>query len=117
MEHPKISFAIEGKGCNIFTILYNIDDICKVIKRDPRELLGEISRNIGSGYKRGKMGSYHKFCGEFYGETIDEIIDNYIEKNVKCSNCRLYETIINGSNKICQSCNMIWIDYKLFEDN
>lgn len=78
---PNPQYEIDGN----FTIYRNLNQTAKYINRDVEELFTFIKKELGTN------GSYDetrgRFKGNFDSENLQNVLDDFIEKFVTCSQC------------------------------
>lgn len=78
---PNPQYEIDGN----FTIYRNLNQTAKYINRDVEELFTFIKKELGTN------GSYDekrgRFKGDFDSDDLQEVLDEFIEKFVTCSQC------------------------------
>jgi len=90
----KVSVINKGFGNGLFTIINNLEDICKSINTPPDILYKYISTYVGSNFNEKKK----SINGTHTQEKIQESIFNYINDFVICKICGIPEInyIINN---------------------
>ena len=99
---PKVYSFIEGNK----TIIKNIDDIAKTIRRDANHLMKFMATELASQGVR--SGLTIIFIGKFPNSVINKKIEKYISKFLLCSACKKPDTTIIKIERIsfikCEAC-------------
>lgn len=110
---PAAQIKIEGSGNGIKTVIPNIRDICKVLKRPEEFLLKFLGNELGALSNFVKSDDKFLVMGQHTQERVQELVFRFIEKYILCSACRNPETdvhvAVTGKNtKIhleCRACS------------
>ena len=84
------------------TILTNLDVIAKQLNRSPADLLSYLQKKTATSAFTKPIGYILK--GEFSADTLDDLIDEFIEAEVLCSTCGNPETDIDSKKRTCRAC-------------
>jgi translation initiation factor 5 len=98
-QMPKMVIKVEGKGNGIKTIIVNLNDISKALNREPDIIIKYFSYSLGSITEKNNI-----IKGPHKLETLNELLNKFIEKYVLCSFCSNPETTYTFDN------NMLTID-------
>jgi translation initiation factor 5 len=86
---PGIKSIINGRGNGIFTIITNLEEICKYINQPYQIILKYLSICFGSMGNETKM----SITGEYTDEQLQKGLQKYIDTFVICPACNIPETI------------------------
>lgn len=99
---PKISSFIEGNK----TVLKNLDDAAKTIRRDATHLMKFMAAELAS--QGVKTGTTVTFIGKFPNSLVNKKLDKYITTFVLCPACKKPDTTIIKIERInfikCEAC-------------
>ncbi len=102
LELPKLRCSMIGMR----TIIYNFKDIANVLDRDPQHLLKYLTRELATAATMQE--SRVIFQGKFSQETLERLIQRYIENLVMCPICKRPDTKIVKEKRlsflVCQAC-------------
>jgi translation initiation factor 5 len=86
------------------TILTNLDAIAHAINRSPNDLVAFIRKNTGTSASIKPNGVMIK--GQVSAESLDQVIEEFIEGQVLCGTCGNPETDLTSSAKTrtCRAC-------------
>jgi translation initiation factor 2 subunit 2 len=89
-----------------FTRLTNLDGIGDTVSRDPEHVHSFVQRALGTAGKfEDGVGRYN---GRFSGSDFDEVLTDYMEEYVLCSECGLPDTRLVRENRTpmlrCDAC-------------
>jgi translation initiation factor 5 len=110
---PKLKIRMAGKGNGEYTILDNIDELCKTLNTPINILLGYISKTLGVNYNENKK----TLTGHYTEEQLMNIIYDYIDFFVLCHKCSIPEiTPTIENNKLYYSCSACGNNYEIYSD-
>jgi translation initiation factor 5 len=114
---PDLKIRQTGRGNGCFTIIDNIEEICKAINTPNTILLNYIARGLGSNFNEKK----NTLTGHYTYDKILHILYDYITFFVLCHNCLIPELTPkifgNKKNKKLQySCSACGSEYELYSD-
>ena len=105
-QMSKMIIKVEGKGNGIKTIIVNLEDISKSLNRRSDIILKYFSYSLGSITEKNNI-----IKGPHKLETLNELLNKFIEKYVLCSFCSNPETIYTFENNMltidCTACGHI----------
>ncbi len=90
-----INVSNKGNGNGQFTVLNNIENICKTINTPPEILCKYIANDLGSSFNEKK----NTLTGTHTQEIIQETIFKYINDFVICTKCGIPEINYSLKNK------------------
>ena len=90
-----VNVSNKGNGNGQFTIINNLDKICKTINTPPEILYKYIANDLGSSYNEKK----NSLTGTHTQETIQQSIFKYINNFVICTKCGIPEINYSLKNK------------------
>jgi translation initiation factor 5 len=103
----KVSITNKGFGNGLFTIINNVEDICKSINTPPDILYKYISTDLGSNFNEKKK----SINGTHTQEKIQESIYSYINDFVICKMCGIPEINYTINNNFiesrCSACGLL----------
>lgn len=101
-EIPKITGMHEGKK----TIVTNFGKVCDKIRRDQKDVLKFLSRELASPAQL--AGGRATFTGKFSSDQINNKIKKYVDQYVVCKECQKPDTKLIKENRItflkCMAC-------------
>ncbi|RLG15037.1 MAG: translation initiation factor IF-2 subunit beta [Candidatus Nanohalarchaeota archaeon] len=99
---PKLSSFIEGNK----TVIKNIDDIAKTIRRDANHLIKFMAAELASQGVR--SGMIITFIGKFPNSLANKKLEKYVVMFVLCPTCKKPDTTIIKIGRIsfikCEAC-------------
>jgi len=102
LELPKISHSIFGMR----TIIYNFKEIAEALNRDPQHLLKFLTREMATAATMQE--SRVIFKGKFSRETLERLLQRYMESFVICPVCKRPDTKIVKEKRLsfllCEAC-------------
>lgn len=102
LELPKISHSIFGMR----TIIHNFKEIAEALNRDPQHLLKFLTREMATAATMQE--SRVIFKGKFSRETLERLIQRYVESFVICPVCKRPDTKIVKEKRLsfllCEAC-------------
>jgi len=102
LELPKLHYSIIG----IRTIVYNFKDVADALNRDPQHLLKYLTRELATAATMQESRAIFK--GKFSQETLERLIQRYMENFVVCPVCRRPDTKIVKEKRlsflVCEAC-------------
>lgn len=86
------------------TILTNLETIARALNRPSTDLITFFRKKTGTSASTKSDGVFLK--GQFTADSLDGLIEEFIEAQVLCGTCGNPETDINGSTKTrtCRAC-------------
>ena len=104
LEVPRPQSTIVGRRGP--TVVYNFNEICETLNRDPHEILKFLSKEMAT---YGTMtGSRVSFKGMFDTEGLKRLLDRYVADFVICPVCKSLDTRIVKEKRlqfrICDAC-------------
>lgn len=101
-EIPKIRSSTVGMR----TIIHNYAEICHMLNREQEHLLKFLTREMAT--KAGLEGGRSIFQGKFRADTIDRLIERYVNEFVVCPVCKRPDTKILKEKRfsflVCEAC-------------
>lgn len=101
-EFPKAKSTIAGSK----TFLYNFNEICDILNRDPRHLLKYLSKEMATAGSTD--GVRVVFQGKFNRDSLEHLINSYTEQFVICPVCKRPDTKIKKEKRlyflVCAAC-------------
>jgi len=101
-EIPKVRSSTIGMR----TVIQNYGEICNMLNREQGHLLKFLTREMAT--KAGLEGGRAIFQGKFPSETIDRLIERYVNEFVVCSVCKRPDTKIIKEKRfmflVCEAC-------------
>lgn len=91
---PKIEAKVEGKGNGIKTVLVNMVDVARALRRPPTYPTKYLGCALGAQTSLGEKGRYI-VNGQHEYLRLQELLDGFIEKYVLCPKCTNPETTID----------------------
>jgi len=102
LELPRLHYSVIGMR----TIIFNFKEITDVLNRDPQHLLKFLTRETATAATRQE--SRAVFKGKFSQETLERLIQRYIERFVVCPVCKRPDTKIVREKRLsflmCEAC-------------
>ncbi|MCK5477054.1 MAG: translation initiation factor IF-2 subunit beta [Candidatus Aenigmarchaeota archaeon] len=99
---PKFSSHIEGNK----TVLKNIDEVSKKIRRNADHLIKFMASELAS--QGIKSGTFCTFIGKFPNSLVNKKLEKYITMFVLCPSCKKPDTTIIKIERIsfikCEAC-------------
>ena len=103
---PPLVIRVVGSGNGIKTILDNLDDISKALKRPPELILKYLGIEKSSQTKF--KNQEYIINGEFLAKELQNLIDKFIDGFVLCNKCQNPETKFSIKKKLirkkCNAC-------------
>jgi len=88
------------------TIIFNFNDICSNMNRDPRQVLKFLSKEMATAASTD--GGRAIFQGKFNNNSITQLLNVYCNKYVVCPICKRPDTNIEKEDRflflICEAC-------------
>ena len=88
------------------TIIFNFNDICSNMNRDPRQVLKFLSKEMATAASMD--GGRAIFQGKFNEDSITQLLNVYCNKYVVCPICKRPDTNIEKEDRflflICEAC-------------
>lgn len=117
---PSVVSKIEGKGNGIKTVIVNISDLAKSLKRDPAEVNKFFGCEIGAQTTYNEKDDKAVVNGAHTDQVLQSCVHKYIEKFVLCPNCKLPESVYKIKSgciwhrcKACGAKEMVDMGHKL----
>jgi len=107
LEHERLEIPKpRSSTIGVRTIIYNFKEICDTLRRDPHHLMKFLSGELATA---GTLeDSRVIFQGKFSHDTLDRLIQRYIDDFVTCRVCKLPDTRIVKEKRfqflICEAC-------------
>jgi len=102
LEIPKLQHAIVGSR----TIIHNFKEIADVLNRDPQHLLKFLTGELATAAL--EQGERIIFQGKFPRETIEKLLQRYMDIFVMCPVCKRPDTKIVKEKRlsflVCMAC-------------
>ena len=101
-QMPKVDLQYEGRK----TIIRNMSEICRVIRRDPEEVMAYLLKELGTaGQIEGQRAVFNGIIDE---NLINTRMNSYVETYVLCSECHRPDTHIVKEGRtlvlVCEAC-------------
>ncbi|KAI5181454.1 translation initiation factor 5 [Nematocida sp. AWRm80] len=110
---PSIEVKIEGRGNGIKTVLVNIEEIARALKRDPRHITKYLSYEMGTLCSIDASNNKYIINGAHDKERVQEYIYNLIDALVLCKECTNPETVLycpSSRKSVHQKCKACGYD-------
>lgn len=105
---PRLVAKVEGRGNGIKTNVVNIGEISKSLKRPPTYLTKFLGIELGANNKFEAAEEKAIINGAFEQQTLQKLVDRYIEMYVVCPHCALPELDIDVVQSLvtgrCNAC-------------
>jgi translation initiation factor 2 subunit 2 len=102
LELPRLHCSVIGMR----TIIYNFNEIAETLNRDPRHILKFLTREMATAATLQE--SRIIFQGKFPQETLERLIQRYIDIFVTCPVCKRPDTKIVKEKRlsflVCEAC-------------
>jgi len=102
LEIPKLQYAVVGTR----TIIHNFNEIAEVLNRDPQHLLKFLTGELATAAL--VQESRVIFQGKFPVETLERLLQRYMETFVTCPICKRPDTKIVKEKRlpflVCMAC-------------
>ncbi|MCS7096652.1 MAG: translation initiation factor IF-2 subunit beta [Candidatus Bathyarchaeota archaeon] len=102
LEIPKLQCTIVGMR----TMIHNFTDVAEVLNRDPQHLLKFLSGELATATVLQESRAI--FQGKFPRETLEKLIQRYMETFVTCPVCKRPDTKIIKEKRlsflVCEAC-------------
>jgi len=102
LEIPKLQYAVVGTR----TIIHNFNEIAEVLNRDPQHLLKFLTGELATAALMQE--SRVIFQGKFPRETLERLLQRYMETFVTCPVCKRPDTKIVKEKRlsflVCMAC-------------
>lgn len=102
LELPRLEYGIIGMR----TIIFNFTEIAQTLNRDPQHMLKYLSGEMATAAST--QGSRIIFQGKFPRETLERLIERYIEGFVTCPICKRPDTKLTKEKRVsfvvCEAC-------------
>ncbi len=106
---PPVTIKQESRGNGCKTLLTNIDSIAVALARTPEALSRFISKRLATQAKYSK--SVSTLRGHFERQTVQDVVEDFIDRNVLCGKCTNPETTVEVKKKsthlLCKACGHI----------
>jgi translation initiation factor 2 subunit 2 len=102
LELPKLQHVIVGSR----TVIHNFNEIAEILNRDPQHLLKFLTGELATAAleQEGRV----IFQGKFPRETIEKLLQRYMENFVTCPVCKRPDTKIVKEKRlsflVCMAC-------------
>jgi translation initiation factor 5 len=117
---PTVVGKIEGKGNGIKTVIVNVSDVARSLKRNPGEVNKFFGCEIGAQTTYNEKDDKAIVNGAHTDQVLQSCVHKYIEAFVLCPNCRLPETVYKVKAgciwhrcKACGTKEMVNMSHKL----
>jgi len=101
-EIPKVRSSTIGMR----TLIQNFGEICSMLNREQGHLLKFLTREMAT--KAGLEGGRAIFQGKFRSDTIDRLIERYVNEFVVCPVCKRPDTKMVKEKRftflVCEAC-------------
>jgi translation initiation factor 2 subunit 2 len=102
LELPRLRFSIVGMR----TMIYNFREVAGALNRDPQHLLKFLTGEMATAAT--SQESRVIFQGKFPADTLERLIQRYVESFVVCPVCKLPDTKIVKEKRlsflVCEAC-------------
>ncbi|MBX5328855.1 MAG: translation initiation factor IF-2 subunit beta [Candidatus Bathyarchaeota archaeon] len=102
LELPRLNHSVIGMR----TIIYNFKEIADALNRDPQHLLKFLTRETATAATLQESRAIFK--GKFSHETIERLLQRYVETFVICPVCKRPDTKIVKEKRlsflVCEAC-------------
>lgn len=102
LEIPRLHYSVVGMR----TIIHNFKEIAEVLNRDPQHVLKFLTRELATAAITQE--SRVIFLGKFPSETLERLLQRYMETFVKCPVCKRPDTQIVKEKRlsflVCAAC-------------
>ena len=102
LELPRLRFSIVGMR----TMIYNFREVASALNRDPQHLLKFLTGEMATAAT--SQESRVIFQGKFPADTLERLIQRYVESFVVCPVCKLPDTKIVKEKRlsflVCEAC-------------
>ncbi|MEM3578635.1 MAG: translation initiation factor IF-2 subunit beta [Candidatus Bathyarchaeia archaeon] len=102
LEIPKLQYAVVGMR----TVLHNFNEIAEVLNRDPQHLLKFLTGELATAAVMQE--SRVIFQGKFPRETLERLLQRYMDTFVTCPVCKRPDTKIVKEKRlsflVCMAC-------------
>jgi len=107
LEHKRLEIPKpRSSTIGVRTIIYNFKEICDTIRRDPHHLMKFLSKELATAGTLEEMRVV--FQGKFSRDTLDRLIERYVEDFVVCPVCKLPDTRMVREKRfqflVCEAC-------------
>jgi translation initiation factor 5 len=105
---PQLETKVEGKGNGIKTVINNMSDIAKSLKRSPTYLMKYISYKLGTQTRFDTRNERYIVNGNHDPRKLQDLLDGFISSFVLCQECDNPETslVVKAKRRIIlQKCN------------
>ena len=102
LELPRLHHSVIGMR----TIIYNFKEVAEALNRDPQHLLKFLTREMATAATIQQSRAIFK--GKFWLDTLERLIQRYMESFVTCPVCKRPDTKIVREKRllflICEAC-------------
>lgn len=102
LELPRLNLSVIGAR----TIIYNFKDVADILNRDPQHLLKYLTREMATAAIIQE--SRVIFQGKFGSDTLEKLLQRYVETFVTCPVCKRPDTKIVKEKRLsflsCDAC-------------
>lgn len=102
LELPKLAYSVIGMR----TIVFNFKEIADILNRDPQHLLKFLTRELATAATMQE--SRVIFQGKFSQDTLERLIQRYMDVFVVCPICKRPDTKIVKEKRlsflVCEAC-------------
>jgi translation initiation factor 2 subunit 2 len=102
LELPRLRFSIVGMR----TMIYNFREVASALNRDPQHLLKFLTGEMATAAT--SQESRVIFQGKFSADTLERLIQRYVESFVVCPVCKRPDTKIVKEKRlsflVCEAC-------------
>ncbi len=103
LELPSLILGKSGRTL----IFSNFSQVCQAMNRLEQDLMKFLTFELSTTITLGMDGLYIK--GNFRSRQIENLIIKYINQNVKCKDCKSFDTCLKGKHITCQNCQVDYI--------
>ncbi len=102
LELPKLNMSVVGMR----TTIYNFKEIAEVLNREPQHILKYLTRELATA--AAMQESRVIFQGKFKQDTLERLLQRYVENFVTCPVCKRPDTKIVKEKRlsfiVCDAC-------------
>jgi len=102
LELPRLSFSVIGMR----TIVHNFKEVADAFNRDPQHILKFLTREMATAATM--QGSRAMFKGKFSPDSLERLLQRYMESFVVCPVCKRPDTKIVKEKRlsflVCDAC-------------
>ncbi|CAF1439783.1 unnamed protein product [Adineta ricciae] len=102
---PKLVVQVIKERSSFRTILVNLSDIGKALRRSPQYIIKYLALELNSSMKVNNHSNQYIILGNYNPETLQNVLDGFIKLFVLCKTCENPETDLDCDEKgLCQRC-------------